>query len=711
MIHILWAGGAKSALDSAAVLTRSLRASGIHAGLVAEALPADLTYAQSCDIARLIAPLAPGPGDRLMVLAGQTARDSDFVLLRRLAMARMASCLVAGHFGSVQAEISVRSKFSYALGFEPDLLPLADRGADLLAFPDAPVIGVEHVRTVPREAKLRVLIVAPDLAKAGKISGFQSLAMSRKLAVTFLTDGKSKDALRAAGIGCPIYHYTEAPIRCHVATADVAVFCQPVAGNYAMRMFLADLATSGVGLVDASDGFANRRLEAAFVPAPSDPGGLAAFLAQEIHPDLAVLDQLARGAGITATARRTLADLRAALGPQTPETGNIFTRAERRQPAGPEGGQVVFMPTNGVGLGHAQRCSLIAEALAETSDAKPVFAAFPSCMRLIKSQGFDVMPLIQKSGQHSEAFANDIVNYARLGPLVDQSRAFVFDGGHVFNSVFRSVLDRRLPSIWIRRGLWQAQQDNSVALEREKIFDRVIVPLEAFDELNEDYSHGPQVTKVGPIVRRIDLSQGERADIRESLAARFGQGFRHLVVTMLGGGVASDRSAQTTAIAAGLARRPDVLHLVVTWPTATVDPGLFTWPNTRVVRTHHASLLAAVADLYISAVGYNSFHEAMYNRIPTIFVPQMAAYMDDQRARAIAAADRDLARLIDPHELMTLDLTISRMLDHGETEEIRFRLGNLDLPAPGNIASASCICDTAGLARRAPQDLTARKIA
>jgi hypothetical protein len=707
MIQILWTGGMKAGLETAATLTASLRAADIPAALVAEALPEDLTPAQTFDIARMIAPAHPGPDDRLLVIAGHCARDGDFATLRRPASTGHNGCTVTGHFGSVQAEIGVRSKFSYALGREPDLLALPDESTGLIASSEAPVFGIDHRRRRSPDGRLRVLLIAPDLAKTNP-TAFQALAVSRKLAVTILADGKAKNVLRAAGIGTHVYHYTEVPLRSHVGLADVAVFCQPVPNSYAMRMLLADLVASGVGLLDASEGFANRKREPAFVPAPAEPAALSAFLTNEIRPDLAELDLLSRGSASALLASKNLADLRQSLGLADGERAVVKGRP---LPVPPVPDRVVFLPTNGVGLGHAQRCLLIAEDLVATSLARPDFAAFPSCMRLIKSRGFDVMPLVQKSGQHADPLANDIVNYARLGPRLDDAAAFVFDGGYVFNSIFRSVLERGLPSIWVRRGLWRGEQDNSVALEREKVFDRVIVPLEAFDELNEDYSHGPKVTKVGPIVQKIALSAAEREMIRSELADRFAMKFRHLVVTMLGGGVAADRSAQTTAIAAGLARRTDVLHLVVTWPTATVDPGHFAWPNTRIVRTHHASALAAVADLYISAVGYNSFHESMYNRIPTIFVPQVAAFMDDQRARAIAAVERDLARLVDPHELMTLDRTILRMLDQGEAQEMRARLSTVDLPPPGNAASASCICETASIARRDLRDLKARRIA
>lgn len=711
MIQIYWTAGAKAGIETAATLAASLRASGLPAGLYADAVPKDITLLQSCDIARLIAPGPLQKEDRLLVLAGHAVKDSDLATLRRLAPLQAAGCVVAGLFGSLQTEIGIRSRFSYALGREPDLLPLSEESLGLLASAEAPVFGVEYPRQPVSDGRLRVLIVAPDLTETAPPAALQALAVARRLAVTVLTDGKSKEMLRAAGFAAPVYHYSEVPLRVLVRHADVAVFCQPVASSHAMRMLLADLATSGTGLLDASPGFANRKRDPAFVPAPADPVSLAAFLATDIRPELTEIEQLSRGSALARQARQALSDLRAALAYNAADPLVPVYRLVKRTSSDPERSSIVFLPTNGVGLGHAQRCTLMAESLQERYNAKPVFAAFPSCMRLIKSRGFDVMPLVSKSQLHHEALASDVLNFARLEPLLGEARSFVFDGGYVFNSIFRSVLELGLPSAWIRRGLWQAGQDNSVALEREKIFDRVIIPLEAFDELNEDYSQGSRISKVGPIVRQIAPSDADRLGLRAALVDRFGVPFQQLVVTMLGGGVASDRSAQTTAICAGLARRKDVLHLVVTWPTATVEPGLFTWPNTRVVRTHNASLLAAVADLYISAVGYNSFHEAMYNRIPTIFIPQVAAYMDDQRARAVAAAERNLARLVDPHQLLTLDRTIVCMLDEGEAEAIRERLSRQELPEPGNAASAACIAELAGLAGHAIGCQSARRIA
>ncbi len=262
--------------------------------------------------------------------------------------------------------------------------------------------------------------------------------------------------------------------------------------------------------------------------------------------------------------------------------------------------------------------------------------------------------------------------------------------------IYRTILDHRLRAVWIRRGLWQSHQDNTVALDREKVFDRVIVPRDAFDELNVDYSSGPRVAHVGPVVRQLDLGAEGRTALRAELADRYGIAFERLVVSFLGGGVAADRGAQTQALCGMMERRTDVLHLVIVWPSAVIQPAWFQWKRSRVVKTHHASALAAAADLCVSAAGYNSFHEALYNRIPTVFVPQTGSFMDDQEARARAAVERGLAGMVEAHEMMRLEREVARLLDGAGAEEMRAALAAAELPETGGAAAARLIeeeCD------------------
>lgn len=98
----------------------------------------------------------------------------------------------------------------------------------------------------------------------------------------------------------------------------------------------------------------------------------------------------------------------------------------------------------------------------------------------------------------------------------------------------------------------------------------------------------------------------------------------------------------------------------------------------------------------ISAAGYNSFHEILFHGIPAIFVPQMAAYMDDQERRALAASERGLSGTILASEMLLLEREVAAFLDGGKAAEIRRNLKKAELPQPGNRAAAQLIeglCD------------------
>jgi UDP-N-acetylglucosamine:LPS N-acetylglucosamine transferase len=120
------------------------------------------------------------------------------------------------------------------------------------------------------------------------------------------------------------------------------------------------------------------------------------------------------------------------------------------------------------------------------------------------------------------------------------------------------------------------------------------------------------------------------------------------------------------------------------------------WRNTRLVRTRDSLALAAAADLVVSAVGYNTFHELLYSRIPAIFIPQVAAYLDDQERRARAASDRGLAETVLAHEFLLLERRIGDMLDRGRGESLRKALDELALPDTGNLAAVRLIEAEAG---------------
>ena len=699
--------------DDLVVFASQLQAGGIDAGIGSGSVPPEMSRNAFFDAVGRVRLGQPGPGDALVLLKGHEIHDARLTQLRRLGAPEDLRTLVLGRFPSFQSVIGAKMKLSYALGENPEVVDVpAGLGA---GNHHLPVFGIKAEGGRRQDDRPVVLLVGPDLKSEVQAQALLGLAASPLLRAILLTDGKTKaDLQKAHGQALTVYHYGEILPTALAAMTDMALLFSAPSNSYRSQALLANLVLSGVPVADCSREKGHVRYAGSLLQGPADLLAVGSYLWAGILASRTMIGREIAGSRFAQAldGGEALAALRRVVAPaEAVAVAGAAPLAARRagrskvlatdftQGAEPvshvparETHPLVIVPTNGVGLGHAQRTSLIAAEI-DPKVLTPAFAAFPSCMKMLKSYGFNVMPLVSRSPHHAAEHENDLVNYLRLKGLTQGSRTLVFDGGYVFDSIYRSILENDLAGVWVRRGLWQKGQDNSIALDREKVFSRVIVPSEAFEDLNEGYSQGSHIRTVGPIVQRVRMTAKRREKLRAQIAERYGRDYKHLAVTMLGGGVAADRTSQIAAICAMMASRRDTLHLLVVWPTATVEAGAYAWPNTRVVKTHHASVLVAAADLYISAVGYNSFHEAMYNRVPTIFMAQMAQYMDDQQARAMAAVSRGCADIVSPDEMLSLRHKISAFLDGGQGAEIRAALTELTLPEPGNAEAARLIME------------------
>jgi len=613
---------------------------------------------------------------KLIILGADTLDNDKLVDFRRLKIRPETQVYAIGNFEKAQTRISVLSRLSYVLGKDPELVEIANSSA----FTDGAIPALGVPIQINAMKRTRIMLLAPNLEDSRLVDQVYSFALSRKFDTVIVTNGKSKELWQKMhGFDCDIFYYGELPPEDLSTKADICVLVSDIENNNRAKTIFYNLIVSGAPVVDCTRNAFDGKFDDFAVRGPTDISHLSGYLTDEILPNIGELGEMSRNSKVAQEVDVTRFLDRLQIHPSSKHKDNMRE----------DEGRILFVPTNGVGLGHAQRCSLVADRLSPSTKIR--FAAFPSCLPMLNRYGFDGVPLVSRSDLHAAPYDNDLLNYQRLYSSTSNRDLLVFDGGYVFDSIFRTIAKRKLRGIWIRRGLWQAKQNNTVALDREKIFERVIVPMEAFDELNRSYSRGARLKTVGPIVQRPNPSVFDRERLRERLRKRFGREFTFLTITMLGGGVAADRTAQVQAICAGMEKRSDTLNLIVTWPTARVDPGWFCWNNSKVVRTHHANSLVSACDLFISAVGYNSFHEAMYNQVPSIFIPQMASFMDDQRARAEAAADRGAAILIEPTQMLSLEREINLCLDDSKVDEIQTALKNLELPEIGNTAAANYI--------------------
>ncbi len=676
---LLYSGqNSRKMFDALLLFATQLDKRGHQLVIDARHVPEDISKQQKYEAAPFLADFEDLCPQTIIVIAAAEASEEVQSLLRSLNTKPDVAVWALGYFINLQDEINARNKIAYAIGREPKLIDLATpHKARLFEGAFAPQLTAISDRPQQKgdgPARLVVYVPFEGFDDPNTLPDLAALDCNGATELHLLTNGAGKDLIRRSRYsGLSVFGYSDLPPADLLNFADViAFFGSSVPGE---RMAALAQQAMGVGKV-VIDCTTNSGLSASGAPVLKGPEDLRAL--SNYLNDVVLKNRLDIGQRAQQSDWLKNFDV-AAL-------ENCLNLAVATQKSAEEKARTIFMPTNGSGLGHAQRCALVREAMPLDSDCW--FAAFPSCVDLLQRRGFACTPLVSRSSDHTDEYASDLLNFLRLRSLLRRGDALVFDGGFVFDSVYRVISALQMPSAWIRRGLWRQGQVHTTALEREHIFSKVIVPTEAFEELNTNYSQGDHVHNVGPIVRAEKQDKAEAEGLRERLSILFDRTIDTLVVSMLGGGVASDRTAQTQMMCSLMERRSKCLHLVVAWPNSIVENGLYGWKNTQVVYTNQTQHLCQAADLTVSAAGYNTFHELLYNGVPSILIPQSAPYLDDQEKRARAASERGLAALVLETEMVRLEREVASFLDDSRADVIRAALANEALPEPGNLSAA-----------------------
>jgi UDP:flavonoid glycosyltransferase YjiC (YdhE family) len=694
MTVLLDPGGANPKYFEAAIhFAQQLRSHNVNAVLPATALPEKAPRLLRYEAVNWLANENEIEFQRVIVLNCNQVSAPSLARLQSIYAHQNPKLIGVGCFSNQQAQIIVQAKLAYAAGIEPKLYNLNDYQL-LPLVKESPYILLGNRSLKERhfeDSPKLTLCLMDDAFELPHFEGLLGMIVhDPKVQCTILVSSSHyKRAVKLTSSRVRVMTFGEAQPHIIADMSDILCVVGRNAPGGRVAAAALDTLMSGGVVVDATETGAYSHSDAPVVRAPFDMAAIILVLKETLLPSLFEL-----GRTIRQSAWVSQSQIQPFLEEIFGESEDACTADAKSEilPKTSAGGRTktLFIPTNGVGLGHAQRSALIATELEKASSAH--FAAFPSCVPMLRGKGFQTLPLVSKSDAHNASYANDLLNYTRLKGVLQSGDHIVFDGAYIFDSILRVIREKGLSATWIRRGLWQPGQVDRMPLEREHDFTNVIVPDEAFTELNTAYTYGSHIHRVPPIVQIDKLKKADRKKIRSHLFKRFYSNATKILVTMLGGGVAADREMQLQTLCALCEARDDVLHLIVVWPQGVLSPSLTGWQNSHVVRSQKALTLAQASDLTVSAVGYNSFHEFMYHQIPSVLVPQMAGYMDDQARRAEAAAKRGLCIVLeDADNLFTLRKEVTRLLEEGATEALKSAFSEISLPEVGNRAAAKII--------------------
>jgi UDP:flavonoid glycosyltransferase YjiC (YdhE family) len=357
--------------------------------------------------------------------------------------------------------------------------------------------------------------------------------------------------------------------------------------------------------------------------------------------------------------------------------------------------RLLFVTSNGTGLGHLTRCMAIARRLPHGS--RPVLLTLSQAMPVAQREGFHTEFLCSYEYGTMDGQDWNVHYERRLGHVLDVYRPdlVVFDGVYPYIGLV-GALQRHpeTPFVWSRRSMWK-KDTGAEHLRDSRLFHKVLEP----GEYAADADRGPTVARrgeahtVGPIVY---LDASELLD-RDRAAQELGlDPSRPAVLVQLGSG--SVRSIET---AAGriVERLRQVDGLQVTVAESIISGTLADLPDgVHRARVYPLARYSRAFDFAVAAPGYNLFHEALAYRLPTLFVPKRDVTRDDQEGRAVWAAGNRVALHWDPDEPAALDQRIADLLDPVVRDELAANMSQL-APATGGVEAATWLTD---LARDAP---------
>jgi len=326
---------------------------------------------------------------------------------------------------------------------------------------------------------------------------------------------------------------------------------------------------------------------------------------------------------------------------------------------------LLFVSSNGTGLGHVSRLLAIARRL---EGFEPVFVTMAQAVGAIEAFGFvaEYLPSHQYTG--ADPVLWDAWFRAELELLIESYNAVgvVYDGNGPSPGLVSAAGSRgRCGLAWIRGGMAGAAAVPFI--ENSVHFDLIVEP----GEVAGDDDHGETARRRGEAecVAPILLLDPPELLPREDAAAALGlDPARPAVLIQLGTGSNRDVVTMIDRIIAGLAGSGTQV-VIAEWSSAAGLPPL--WPDATIVSGHPLAQYYRAFDFTVAAAGYNTFHEVIAYAVPAIFVANGHHSMDDQVGRARYAEANGLALSLDERDLSELPEMLKVMLSEPAREFLR----------------------------------------
>ncbi|MFA9429696.1 hypothetical protein [Egicoccus sp. AB-alg2] len=322
--------------------------------------------------------------------------------------------------------------------------------------------------------------------------------------------------------------------------------------------------------------------------------------------------------------------------------------------------RVLFVSSNGAGVGHLMRLMAIARRMPD--DVEPIFLTLSQAAQVVDDLGLLVEYLPSRGYTRAPYGAWHEKFRSRLVELIDRYdvEAMIFDGTMPYWGFFDAGDDR--PGVrlwWSRRAMWKEGTTNVVIDHFSDRFDLILEPGEFADnDRGITRQRRDEATVVAPITF---LGADELLD-RDTARKELGlDPDRPSVLVNLGAGNINDTASQLGMVIERLGREPELQVCVTRSIIASQERHLP--DNVQSISVYPLARYLAAFDFAFAASGYNSYHELVLAGVPTAFVPNLETSVDDQGARSEFAERIGVGLDLREVTAETVDVAVRRLLD------------------------------------------------
>jgi hypothetical protein len=376
---------------------------------------------------------------------------------------------------------------------------------------------------------------------------------------------------------------------------------------------------------------------------------------------------------------------------------------------------VIFMTSNGVGMGHLSRQLTTALSgprrfnvvVFSLSGALPRIMAAEASGELPEASGrgirYEYCPSWESGWfptngwravvrRHYRSYRWAPYLRDRIVALAAETRAsaLVFDGVVPYDGLLQArVALRQVKFAWVRRGLWRPGTPER-RLDASRHFDLTIEPGDIAAASDRGPTAGrSDAQRVAPVSLIDVLEPTSRAAARATLGLP--QAGPVLLLAPGSGALGSVEGTTREILRAVRERGPEWTVAVTRQPIAKHEVGTREDDVVVLDDVYPLARHLNAFDAAVGAAGYNSLHELLSAHVPSLFVPSTSHVTDDQEARAAGASLRHAA-IIEGED--GLHGAVGRLLDPDVQHGLRTACSRLERPTGGGEA-ANLIADLA----------------